>query len=316
MEYRVLEQTDLELSNICLGSAGFGDKLTREQSFEILDAFVERGGNFIDTANVYCKWIPGAGNCSERIVGEWLKKRGAYKNVVIATKGAHYDFEDPERRSRVSEAEIRKDLEESLRTLGLETVDFYWLHRDDTDKPIEEIMDIMEKLKKEGKIRYYGLSNYQISRAEEARKYLESKGLQGPYAISNQWSLADVNPGKNVNPDPTLVEFGEEEYLWHKKTRIPSVPFSSTAMGFFDKVYRMKETPMPESIRAAYWNEENLKKYEALLKLHEEKGYDFQAMSVAWLLCQPFQVFPVCGVRTIEQLEGVIAGCGLKDFQL
>lgn len=319
MKYITLKNTDLHLSNLCFGTAGFGEKLDREQAFALLDAFVRRGGNFIDTANVYCRWIPGAGNCSERILGEWLKSRGAARDVVIATKGAHYDVNDPGKTSRVNEAYIRADLEESLRTLGLDTLDFYWLHRDDPARPVEEIVDILEKLCAEGKIRYYGLSNYSTKRLEKAKEYLKSAGKHGPYAVSNQWSLAGINPGKNTNPDPTLVEFSAGEYEWHKETGVPVIPFSSTAMGFFEKLKRAgvvvkdgrlisrgDEGTIPSALWEAYWNEENLRIYENLLALQKETGHSLQALSAAYLMNQPFQVIPIGSARTEAQLSGFL----------
>ena len=319
MRYRTIKNTDLKVGNLCLGTAPFGEKISREEAFDILDAYVREGGNFLDTANIYCKWIPGVGNCSEHVLGEWLKARGAFKEVVIATKGGHYLFDIPGRKSRVNEAEVRKDLEDSLKTLGLDTIDFYWLHRDDEAKPIEEIIDLLEKLKREGKIRYYGLSNYKIERVEQARSYLKSKGLEGPYAVSNQWSMASINPGKNTNPDPTLVEFTKEEYQWHVQTQIPAIPFSSTAMGFFEKLKKAgvkaqdgrlicegSREIIGVSLWDAYNNEDNLKKYETLLKLQEETGHSLQALSLAYLISQPFQVFPVGAVRNVEQLKGFL----------
>lgn len=125
MNYKTLKDTDLSLSSVCLGSAGFGDKVNQETAFEILDGFVRGGGNFIDTANFYCKWVPGLGNCSERVLGAWLKARGAYQNVVIATKGAHYYMQGDVKQERVTEEEIRKDLDESRRSLGLDVIDLY-----------------------------------------------------------------------------------------------------------------------------------------------------------------------------------------------
>lgn len=134
MKYIQLNNTELNISPICLGTAGFGDKSDLEKSFEILNAFVWAGGNFIDTANVYCKWLKGHGNCSEQIIGKWLKESGMQGKVIVATKGAHYSFEDPGR-SRVNKEDIRMDLDESCRTLGKDEMDFYWLHRDDPEKP-------------------------------------------------------------------------------------------------------------------------------------------------------------------------------------
>ena len=317
MKYVNLKDTDLKLSNICFGTGNFGDTVNHEMAFALLDEFVRQGSNFIDTANVYCRWVPGNGNSSERFLGEWLKSRGAYNDVVIATKGAHYDLAAPEI-SRVTEEAIRYDAEECARTMGLDVLDFYWLHRDDENKPIEEIIDILEALKKEGKIRYYGLSNYRAERLKRAKTYLEKQGLAGPYAVSNQWSLATVNPGKNLNQDPTIVLTDEALYQWHKETNTPLVPFSSTALGFFEKLKRAgvqvqdgqvlaveNSSAIPEKVKAAYWNEENLRAYEKLLGIQKETGHSLHALSTAWLFSQPFQVFGLGSARNVEQLRGL-----------
>lgn len=314
MLYRKLKDTDLILSAVCLGGGSFGDTLGREAVFALLDAFVRGGGNFIDTANVYCRWVPGQGNCSERLIGEWLRARGAYKDVVIATKGAHYRLEDSEKTPRVNRKEIRADLTESLETLGLEVLDFYWLHRDDPRMPVEEIVDILEELRREGLLRYYGFSNYKTARAGRARAYAAEKGLTGPVALSNQWSMASVNPGHNLNPDPTLVLFDGEEYRWHAETGLASIPFSSSALGFFEKTDRAGGDParLPPALRDAFWNEENRRKYRILCRLREETGLSLQTLSLAWLIAQPFPVIPVCGARDSRQLESALRAGGLR----
>ena len=247
--------------------------------------------------------------------------------VIVATKGAHYSFEDPGR-SRVNKEDIRMDLDESCRTLGKDEMDFYWLHRDDPEKPAEEIVDILEELKKEGRIRYYGFSNYRTERLKEIAQCLRERNLSGITAVSNQWSLAGINPGGNTNPDPTLVEFSREEYQWHCETGAAAVPFSSTAMGFFSKLQKMglsctdaevdaswmreKETQitgLSESMKRSYWNETNLRTYQKLLKLQKETGHSLQALSLAYFFHQPFQAVPVTGVSNPSQLKDVLDAC-------
>ena len=122
MEHVRLGSTDLSVSRICLGTADFGLKTGKQAAFELLDAFHDMGGNFLDTANVYCKWVPGKGNCSEQIIGEWLRERKP-KDMVTATKGGHYSFLRPWV-SRVTEKTVRQDLEESLGSLRP-----YWCRR-------------------------------------------------------------------------------------------------------------------------------------------------------------------------------------------
>ena len=192
----------------------------------------------------------------------------------------------------------------------------------------EEILDILEELKKEGKLRYYGFSNYGTERLKEIEKCLRERKLPGITAVSNQWSLAGINPGGNTNPDPTLVEFSREEYQWHCETGAAAVPFSSTAMGFFSKLQKMglsctdaevdaswmreKETQitgLSESMKRSYWNETNLRTYQKLLKLQKETGHSLQALSLAYFFHQPFQTVPVTGVSNPSQLKDVLDAC-------
>ena len=278
-----------------------------------------------------CKWLEGHGNCSEQIIGKWLKDRGTQGKVIVATKGAHYSFED-QGRSRVNREDIRTDLDESCRTLGTDVIDFYWLHRDDPKKPAEEIVDILEELQKEGRIRYFGFSNYRTKRLKEIQKCLEERNHPGITAVSNQWSLAGINPGGNTNPDPTLVEFSREEYKWHCETKTASIPFSSTAMGFFSKLQKMgvlytekvdtfwmrnmesQIADLSESIKKSYWNETNLRTYQKLLKLQKETGHSLQSLSLAYFFHQPFQTVPVTGVSNLNQLKDALAACDI-DFE-
>lgn len=230
------------------------------------------------------------------------EKRDMAGKMIVATKGGHYSFGDPDHSSRINRKEIREDLDESCRTLGTNVIDMYWLHRDDPQKPAEEIIDILEELKKEGRIRYYGFSNYRTERLQMIEKVLREKKQKGIVAVSNQWSLAGINPGGNTNQDPTLVEFSDQEYRWHCESRTASIPFSSTGMGFFSKLQnagvpftgekepdeewmKAMETKagfLPESLKKAYWNLTNLCTYEKLLKLQKETGYSLQALSLAY----------------------------------
>ncbi len=318
MKHIVLKGTDLKVSNICLGGGNFGEKLNRETVYKVLDAFVEGGGNFIDTANVYCRWISGLANCSEEMIGEWLKSRDAGNKVIIATKGAHYDFKEPHI-SRATKEDIRHDLHESMKTLGLDRIDLYWLHRDDKNKPIEEIMDWMEELVKEGKIRYYGASNFNKERMEKARIYAGKNYLQGFSAVSNLWSAASVNPVYHTMRDATMELIDEASYEWHKQTKMPFIPYTSTANGFFEKLYRAnpevkegelltpaEELGLSDKLIKTYLNKRNLSLYEEFLAIHKENGASLIALSLAFLLNQPFEVVPVSSVTKLEQLNGLL----------
>lgn len=311
----MMNGTDLEVSKICLGGGCFGSKLDESQSYEVLDRFVALGGNFIDTAKIYCGWIPGMEHFSEKVIGKWLKERNNYGDIVVATKGAHYELNTPDI-SRVSKEEVSQDLDESRKLLGLDTIDFYWLHRDDETKEIGEILEFMENLVKEGKIRYYGASNYSVERLREAETYAREHGLKGFSAVSNQWSLASKREEavEKEKKESALITTSYEQYCWHRETKIPLIPYSSTAEGFFYKMYQdgrrvnEKLTGKAKKEVSIYWTDRNMMIYNDMLKLNKELGLSFIAMSIAYLLNQPFEVYPVCGVSNISQLDDIIRG--------
>lgn len=296
MEHLRLGKTDLEVSPLCLGTANFGLKTDRKAAFELLDAFAEMGGNFLDTANVYCKWVPGKGNCSERVIGAWLRERKP-KDMVVATKGGHYSFLRPWV-SRVQEKTVRQDLEESLRTLGLDCIDYYWLHRDNPDLPGDEIIGFMEKLVREGKIRYWGISNLTAQRAEAF-----GEQLQG---VSNQWSLA-LEPRKMAEKkDQTTIRTDRAMIEVLKKHGIPLVPYTSGANGCFAAME--KGMPCP-----GLWDDPaNRLIFETLKKWAQELGVSAYTLGQAWLLSQPFQVFPVVAVSTKGHMRDFETVCSLK----
>ncbi|NQU43712.1 aldo/keto reductase, partial [bacterium] len=136
--------TDLDPSVICLGTGGYGSSIPRDQSFQLLDGFFERGGSFLDSAHVYAAWIPNGAGASERTIGEWQEDRGVRDRIIIGTKGGHPEL-DKMRVPRLSPPEIERDLFESLERLRTDRIDLYWLHRDDPATPVDVIMDALNR---------------------------------------------------------------------------------------------------------------------------------------------------------------------------
>lgn len=317
MKQVVIPNTDLKVSNICLGAGNFGDKLNEEEAYQVLDSFVLAGGNFIDTAKVYCSWVTGD-NSSEQYIGKWLKLRNTYQNVMIATKGAHYIIGDKEKNPRMNKKDVTIDLEESLRTLGLDCIGLYYLHRDDKHRPVEEIVDLCENFVKEGKIRYYAFSNWDIDRATSALDYAKNTGKKGFVALSNQYSLAYVKKENNMNPDKTLSLTDMDYLAWHKETGIPLIPYTSVANGFYEKLRNsgayqngtlqseLLGKTMSERMIRAFINPCNLKRYEILEELKKEYGYSMIDLSLAYLTNHSAPIIPVVSVRNLAQLEPVV----------
>ncbi len=292
----------VSLGRICMGAADFGYKVSENDAFRIIDIFRENGGNLIDTANVYCRWLDGD-NGSEKLLGRYLKARG--KNCVhIATKGGHYEFSDPTK-SRVTEEDVRKDVEMSLSALGIDTIDFYWLHRDNTSLSIEEILYFCEKLKKEGKILNYGGSNFTTARMREAKKKSEENGFSGFFGYSNSFSAAN----ENFDPaaDKTLVHADREQLAFLESTETPLFAYSAGARGYFAK--KLKDGDRFDRWRyPAFNNKENDRRFEILKNAAQNTGHSISACAMSALLGLSVKVVPIFSVSSEEHLAEILDG--------
>ena len=297
-----LGNTDLIISEVCLGADGFGSKLPRDAAFEVLDRFRDGGGNFIDTANIYVRNFESGYSLSERILGEYLASRGK-DSLIIATKGAHPNPKTMHT-SRISHDEIARDIEESLMSLGLDHIDFYWLHRDNPDMPIGEIIDIMEGFVSEGKIRYYGGSNYARERISEAAGYAKAHGLSGFSAISNMWSPAVQNESSPLSKDDTLVCLNDSQLDVFESSDMAFVPYNSTAKGWFAKYSSGIKN---ERLDQVFVNETNLSLLHNLEKTASEEKISVQTALLRYIRAYPMQIIPVTSVSNLKQLDDILA---------
>ena len=284
---------------VCFGTVHFGDRVQAEEAFALLDAYVRAGGNFIDTANCYGRWLPPGENVSEQMLGEWLRRRGCRKELLLSTKGGHPSFGDMGH-SRLSQKELELDLESSLRALGTDCVDVYWLHRDEPALPAEELVERLEGFRKQGKLLAYGVSNWSATRLEEAARYAARQGYSGFCGVQNQWSLAAVNP-EQIG-DRTLVCMDQEQHrlLEEGQGRLGILAFSAMGKGFFSREYAGTLAPdaLPE-----YRNQCNCRRLQALRQLAGEKGVSIAALVLAWMAAKPFPAVPIATVSSQAHLD-------------
>lgn len=302
--------TDLKPSAICLGTGQLGSTVDKKTSFELLDAFVDMGGNFIDTAHVYADWIPGERSASEKTIGRWLKERGIRDKVIIGTKGAHPELSTMHIQ-RLSRDEIVKDLNESLEYLQTDYIDLYWLHRDDPKRPVADILETLNDQVSAGKIRYFGCSNWKPYRIKEALEYAEKNGLKAFVANQMMWSYA--LPNKEGIKDKTLVPMDEEGLELHRQTGIAAIPYSSQAKGFFTKLSISGLEGLSDDIKEVYYNDENMQRFKRAKKVAEEMAISINQVALAYLISQPFTTIPIVGCYTIEKLKDSM---GAGDLQL
>ncbi|MFD1772637.1 aldo/keto reductase [Paenibacillus rhizophilus] len=300
MKLTEMPGTDLTFKPLALGTAEFGSAVSEEESFRIIDRFVEAGGTWIDTARVYADWLPGGHGKSEHTVGRWLKKSGLRNQVLISTKGGHPRLETMHV-SRLSETEIRSDAEESLRSLGVDTIDMYWLHRDDESIPVMDVLGPLGRLVEEGKIRYFGCSNWRPYRIREAAEAAAAHGVQAFSASQIQWSLADINEGSIE--DTTTAELDKEAYELHKQTGLSLFAFTPQAKGFFQKLNAGGPDTLKDTVRKIFYNEINLGRMNRVAELAGQLKVSVSSIVLSYLISQPFTVIPVVGTSSFSQIE-------------
>lgn len=298
MRYAQIPGVGKRASVICMGTDVMGSSRSTELSHKLLDMYAEIGGNFIDTARVYGQTEDGA-SLSERCVGSWIKSRGMRGSIVLATKGAHYNTRTHQK--RLSRADIIGDCEHSLDDLGVDFIDIYWLHRDDEDRPVEEIIDSVNELVSRGYVGALGASNWSARRLQSANEYASRAGRRGFIADQPQWSLAR----RAVPGDPTLVQMHDELRRFHESTGMAAVPYSSQAKGFYSKLHALGADALEMRSIKPYACDANIRKLEAVERIARRHGVSVGAVALGYLLGQKFPVFPIVGVSREEYMSDV-----------
>ena len=307
MKYAVLPMAKARVSSVALGTAAFGSVLAKELSFRLLDSYVAAGGTFIDTAHVYADWLGGERSLSEKTIGAWLRERGESKRILVATKGGHPDMATA-LKPRLAHEEIIQDLDGSLKFLGLERIDLYYLHRDDPSRPVGEIMETLNSQIKLGKIGAIGCSNWQISRIAEAQDYAKTNGI-APFAVSQIfWSLAKANPGV-FDSDHALMD--DQAMKFYGERNLPVVAFTSQARGFFSKASDAGVSALKPELRTAFENPENLTRLERAQKLATHLGVSVSAIVLAYVTSQAVPGIAIIGPHSEAQLKSSLDGCDL-----
>jgi aryl-alcohol dehydrogenase-like predicted oxidoreductase len=300
MKKKRITNTELECSAIVLGSADMGDKLKEQESFRLMDMYLDSGGNMIDTAEVYGNWLPVGKSISEMIIGKWMQERKNRSQLIVTTKGGHQDLATMHI-PRVAPKDIAADLEGSLRRLQVETIDLYWLHRDDPSRPVGEIIEMLNEQRNAGKIRYFGCSNWQTARIAEAQSYAEAHSLQTFSASQVWWSVAAIDRSKVADPDLAFMD--EAMYQYHQKTQLSAFAYSSQAKGLFTKMESASIESSDFELPELYRLTENGIRYLKLKRLADELSVTISQVVLAYLISQAIPSFPIIGSRTPAQLK-------------
>lgn len=287
-------------SVIALGTMDFGGKIEEGQAREFMDAYLEMGGNMIDTARIYGDFAREIQGGSEQVIGRWMEDRRNRGAVILGTKGGHPDPHHMQI-GRLSRAEIMDDMKRSLDNLRTDCVDVYWLHRDDEQRSVRDILETLTELRERGMARHLGVSNWRPARIAEALDCARAHGLAEISANQPQFSLAR----QTVVEDPTLCQMDEATWRLHVQEQLSCVPFSSQAKGFLAKMDAAGETALTDKARRRYLCAENLDVLGRAQELSRQTGLTVAAISLAWLTSQPFATFPIAGASRMAHIEAL-----------
>jgi aryl-alcohol dehydrogenase-like predicted oxidoreductase len=299
MEYRRLGETGLMVSELCLGCMTFGRETDEEGSKEIVGRFLEAGGNFIDTADVYSTGV------SEEITGRAIRE--VRDDVVLATK-VRFPMGEGPNDVGLSRKHVTRGCEESLRRLGTDYIDLYQVHCWDAAAPLEETLSALTDLVRSGKVRYIGVSNFTAWQIMKSVCVSGANGFERFVCLQPQYSLVERNVEYEILPAC------EEEGLG-------VIPWSPLGGGFLSGKYRREGGP-PAGTRIAeavesmeeYWDRRatgrNWAVIDAVGEIAEATGKSYAQISLNWLLRQPAVTAPILGVRTMEQLEDNLGAAG------
>jgi aryl-alcohol dehydrogenase-like predicted oxidoreductase len=301
MKTRKLGSSNIVIAPLAFGGNVFGWTVNEKESYLLLDKFVEKGFNLIDTADVYSRWVPGnQGGESETIIGNWLKKTGKRDKVIIATK---VGMDMGEGKKGLSKAHITQAVEDSLIRLQTDYIDLYQSHQDDLETPIEETLSAYDDLIKAGKIHYIGASNFKVKRLRESLEIAKKHSLPEYISLQPLYNLYDRE------------EFEKDDAEFCLKRNIGVISYYSLAAGFLTGKYR-KESDLDHSSRGARVKNYLTPKGKTILSKLDTVASEYQStpaqIALAWLMAQPVVTAPIASATKISQLEDLMKAAELQ----
>jgi len=285
-----LGNTGVEVSAFCLGTMYFGNRTNQETSYRLLDQYLEAGGSFLDTANIYARWVPGfKGGESEALLGEWMRERKNRSQMFIATK-VGFEYPGVERGLRADQ--IETECEKSLRRLGVDTIDLYYAHVDDRDTPMEETMEAFDRLVKAGKVRFIGASNFLAWRLEEARWTSQRHGWAEYCSIQQRYSYIRPKPGASFAPQ---VAANDDLLDYCRAQGITMLAYSPLLSGAYTRADR--------SFSRQYLGPDTDARLAALKAVAEEMGATANQVVLAWMVQSSPPVIPLVAASTVDQMQ-------------
>ncbi|HEX2546814.1 MAG TPA: aldo/keto reductase [Ramlibacter sp.] len=297
MNYRPLGRSGLLVSPLCFGGNVFGWTADERTSFSLLDAWLDAGFNFVDTADVYSRWVPGhTGGESETVIGNWIRQGGRRDKLVLATKCGNDKGLAPDW--------IREAVENSLRRLDIDCIDLYQAHRDDPNTPLEATLEAFGKLVEQGKVRAIGASNYTAPRLAQALEISKRAGLPRFESLQPEFNLYD------------RAGFEGELQALCRREEIGVINYYALAAGFLSGKYRSAQdahkSPRGANVVKKYVNDRGMKILAALDEVAQRTASTPAQVALAWTMRQPGITSPIASATSLSQLQDLVKAAQLQ----
>lgn len=298
MQKRSLGSSEVLVPPFVFGGNVFGWGVDEQQAFKLLDLLLEKGVDTIDTADIYSYWAGGSGGESETIIGQWMRARGNREQVIIHTKGGAPDAPGEFAHADLSAAYLTKAVEGSLRRLGTDYIDLYYVHFDDNKTPPEETLGAFQKLIEQGKIRAIGASNYGPERLRQSLAVADENNLPRYACLQTHYNLYERSEYETELEELCLSE------------GLGVLSYYSLASGFLSGKYR-SEADLDKSLArgssaAQYLNPRGLRILNVLDKVADKYGATQAQIALAWIMARPGFTAAIASSTKIEQLNELL----------
>jgi len=303
MLYDTLKGTDLKISRIALGTRDFGWEIPEDLAYELMTAYYDIGGTNFDTAHIYGRTCPGDRSISELTIGKWIRKNGIRRDTIFLSSKGCSNVPGIRSYGRLKPEYLREDFEESLVNLGTDYLDFYFLHRDDEAQPVEPIIDQLNAYVKEGKLRWFGCSNWSIERMQAAQDYAKASGQMGFAATQLLYNMAF--PNLSVMEAAVMQPITDRTMKWLIANDMPFFAYSAMARGYFH-MWNKKEFRIDSRRKRAvdfYDNSESRLRARKAEQLCAETGMSMSEVVLGFVMSQGVQGVPIVEPGTLRHFD-------------
>lgn len=292
------------LSSLGMGTARFGTLADEDLSYALMDRFFAGGGTLLDTARNYYEWVENGRGKSEACVGKWMEARKNREEIVLSTKGGvrnegrtwFYDLSYPA---------LSQEIMESMEALRTEYLDIYLLHRDEPERPVEEIVETMQRVREKGRVRVLGVANWRTERIKVANRYANAHGMEPFRFIQTWWSLAEYTDA--MWNDATTTHMTEELYAYMRENDFVGMAYTSQCKGYFQEAARLGVDAVSDALRARIETKANRAKAQYIQRFSEREGISPTAFVTGYITSNPLPGVALFSTMNMAHLEELLS---------